>query len=1091
MALVKKKVDTAPGKTVTVEVPEDWTTEQIRSSMQKRGLFSEDEGAQRMVEKSEYKGTDISKDPLIHAREMKRTTGGPRTYTDRPSELDEGSIGFLPWLLEKIDRPRSAVVGALQGWAEEDETAWTNVKQAFKGEEHRMVGDYIFEKVSEEAKKPIHERNPLVMAPWISAAYEQAPEETLAATSTVGGLFFDIGLDPITYTGIGATKKGKNLDVFFSLQKEGIEVTDPKMVEYINKLMEKDSLHRTNTMSGRLSEGQSRMRVFGVPIPGYLSGKAVGLTEQMVEKMKATKAGDDLWRKFSTRHGLGQEIEGFADIEERFKNIATMARYHSVKDNKPLAKSVRELSKKTKVKESDIMKLITEGVERGGVGAIRTANLTKPELKALFDDETIQKAVRDLSEKNKFQLSLEQSAGVRVSEVGSMDADNLMRLDEAIMYAVRKGDTTAVNPITGRAKSLLGLKKDRKELADQVARQEQLSYMKHAMTPKARKIVMNEKGATTKSATGGRVYSLQHASTLERRFKDMSIDEINTLAREGKLPGYEGTKFPSGFFHDDPAVVQTIRDIHHRKAMALADMVDTTKTRFGVSLDDLREKHGKSLTSEELLGREGIEGYRLVKNPKLQALTKGHAFPEEIADRLETHYGAIFDREVTDEFLKTYDGIQNWWKAYTLGIFPAYHFRNAVGNVWNNYVTGTKNPEVYGTAMGIQRGKKGNIRTVDGRDISYDEIRQHLDELGVHNRGFIATDIEQAIKSELGGAKWASLSKDAKAIRIGQTVGTSIENNARIAKFVDEIQKGKGFFDAGQSVKHALFDYQDLTKFEKGTMKRLAPFYTWSRKNIPLQLEQMIKHPGRYKAIDTLRMNIEATNHRPEDPNEYVLHDWMLENYPTRIRWNEVDMPDGTKKKLPQYFMLGGWLPAADVWKMSAAPSQLIVDNVTPMIKVWGEPLSGVDWFTWNELDSDIKQDFLGMRLNQKQIKALRNLRVLTVADELASNFGMYEKTPSLIPNPETEKTAEETLLSFLTGIRTYTADLEKAQMRKLQELGGKEREMGSKFRRQMFYGTTPKEFKGMVDELTTEQINDIKKLLERSETRQKEERKK
>jgi len=1109
VATVKRYVETEPGKKIVVEVPENWGPEEIRGSLIEKGILKTPEQKNLEALRPDVQGTPeegedaaslISRKTDEYVRKMESTTGGPKTYTHRPSEPSEGGTGFLMWTLEKLDRPRSAVVAGVQGLLDGDnvEDVGKIMKDTFMtGENHPLMGDYIFDRVNEEAKKPIQERNPLVMPPWISFAYDKYPHETIAAMSTIGGIFADIGLDPITYTGIGVTKKGEMVDSAFSLMKDGIDIADHKMMAYIKDLLGMDDVgHQAlrkyaieggeqfaTKTSEKLAQGQMSMRIAGVPIPGVISGKAVGLTEKLIEKIKGTKAGDDAWKLFSTKAGLTPDTVGFADIEERFKNVAAMARYHSVQENKEIARDIRQLHRATGVSVKEINRFITDSVERGGVGAVRMAGLSAKEMYTLAHDPVLLHHVRELSRKNAFQLSIEQSRGVRIAEFGASDYEQLVRLDETMMYAARRGHMTAVNPLTGKVKSLSGLKADRDELAQLVQKQDRISYIRHALTPKAKRIVMKERGALESTPTGGRVFSLQHASTLERKFRDMTIDEINAAAKKGTLKGYEGIKFPSGFFESDPSVIQTIRDIHHRRTIALADMLDDTKERFGISLDDLREKFGKNLTSEQLLDKAGISGYRLARNPKVQALTKGMAFPDEIATRLEQHYETFFDPQQVNTFLKGYDEIQNWWKAYTLGIFPAYHFRNAVGNVWNNFVTGTKDFSVYGTAQGIQRGAKGTIKTTDGRVISYDQIRQHLDELGVHNRGFIATDIEQAIKSELGGAKWLSLTRNAKAIRMGQVVGTAVENNARIAKFVDELQKGKGFFDASQEVKRALFDYQDLTRFEKSTMKRLMPFYTWSRKNIPLQVEQMIKHPGRYKGVDTVRMNVENTNYSPEDPNEYVLNDWMLESYPMRVGWENVPQADGSSKRLPRYFLFGGWLPAADVWKLASAPQQLVIDNITPLIKAVGEPWSGKDWFTWNELDADIKQDFLGMRLNQKQIKVLKNLRVLTAADNLAKSLGMYEQTPPLIPNPAKQKTPEETLISFFTGIRTYRADLEKQRQRKLQDWINKTPELTKKMRKQLIIGTTKDEFSELTKKLTDEQVQELKKLMSKSKT--------
>ena len=51
--------------------------------------------------------------------------------------------------------------------------------------------------------------------------------------------------------------------------------------------------------------------------------------------------------------------------------------------------------------------------------------------------------------------------------------------------------------------------------------------------------------------------------------------------------------------------------------------------------------------------------------------------------------------------------------------------------------------------------------------------------------------------------------------------------------------------DANLSAKAALFDYQNLTDFEKNVLRNVAPFYSWSRFNIPLQLKNIIQQPGK------------------------------------------------------------------------------------------------------------------------------------------------------------------------------------------------------------------------------------------------------
>lgn len=1003
-------------------------------------------------------------------------TAGEYEYTTRPTEtMGEGFktsfAGHLLKGLEVADRPRAAIAGGITAAVEGRDISEAMYK-GITGQEHRLMGDLLFKGLDkvrtsyEEAKRkdPDKFRRMALTSP-LAYIFDKAPMETTAAVATIGGIALDIGVDPITYTGVGLTKQGKHLQIFDSLQKAGIDATDPKMAAYIKTLTDKGKKFEP-TVAGQFTEGQRRLWVAGVPIPGKVIGKTLSMAGTVAEKIKATKLVDDAWSMFSTKHGLKKDTVGFADVEERFKNVVAMARYHSVQDNVVVAKRMKEIADKTGIPIAEINRTVTDAIERGGIGNIRTAGMLPEHLKVLQESPVIASTIRELSIKNRYQLMKEQNLGVRINEMGAANRDMLTRMEESLTYAKREGANKAINPVTGRPKKIADLEKDRFKLNKIVTEDEQLQYFKHAITPHAKKLLVKKGEGVHRGVGGGKVFSTQHASTLARRWRGKTIDEINTLAKRGKLDGYEGIKFKDGFFHTDPALVQTLRDINHRKAVAVVDLIDQTKGKFGVDLEELRGIYGAHRSAEDLLEMASLGGYRQANNTKLKALTKGYAFPEEIAARLDTHYDAFANTEVTNAFLNGFDATQKWWKAYTLGIFPAYHFRNGVGNLWNNFVTGTKDFSVYGTAQNIQRGKSGSIKTVDGRTISYDQIRDHLDELGVHNRGFIATDIEQAISTELGNAKWMSLGTEAKAIQVGRTVGSAIENNARIGKFIDELSKGKSTFDAAQEVKRVLFDYQDLTKFEKSVAKRLMPFYTWSRKNIPLQATEMVKHPGRYKAVDTIRMEVENNTEVPDDPNEYVLHDWMLDAYPTRIRMKPIVQEDGSAKNAPEYFVMGGWLPAADIWKLVSKPQQLFVDMLSPLIKAPMEFATDRSFFTWNELDKDINVDFLGIRISEPARRALSNLRLLTTADNLAKNLGVYEKTAPLMPSPERDMTVEETWLSFLTGIKTYAVDLEKSKQFLLQKQGKIEKTIARKLRRQEFKGAKEGDLKRIIDKV-------------------------
>lgn len=58
-------------------------------------------------------------------------------------------------------------------------------------------------------------------------------------------------------------------------------------------------------------------------------------------------------------------------------------------------------------------------------------------------------------------------------------------------------------------------------------------------------------------------------------------------------------------------------------------------------------------------------------------------------------------------------------------------------------------------------------------------------------------------------------------------------------------ESGVRGYAASLWVKATQFDYSDLNDFERGALKMVVPFYTWTRYNVPLQLRAIIHEPGK------------------------------------------------------------------------------------------------------------------------------------------------------------------------------------------------------------------------------------------------------
>jgi hypothetical protein len=80
--------------------------------------------------------------------------------------------------------------------------------------------------------------------------------------------------------------------------------------------------------------------------------------------------------------------------------------------------------------------------------------------------------------------------------------------------------------------------------------------------------------------------------------------------------------------------------------------------------------------------------------------------------------------------------------------------------------------------------------------------------------------------------------------------------------------------DGLERIAKSQFDYSELTEFERNVMQRLMPFYTWTRKNVPYQLQQLGKHPNKYNAVMNAKRNLEWGT---EDDG--VVPDYMLQPF--------------------------------------------------------------------------------------------------------------------------------------------------------------------------------------------------------------------
>lgn len=297
-----------------------------------------------------------------------------------------------------------------------------------------------------------------------------------------------------------------------------------------------------------------------------------------------------------------------------------------------------------------------------------------------------------------------------------------------------------------------------------------------------------------------------------------------------------------------------------------------------------------------------------------------YMMPRDIVKEMKRANRLLVGDEASRTFIRWFDTVQNTWKLWATAVRLPFHLRNFYSNMFLAWQSGVNNPKRFIEAVSLQKdiGMKNWGKSVKVGDQTY-TVKQLYDltnEFGVRGKGWVGSDLQLNAVKELDQilkyGKW----RFASPPRLGRAVGTAIEDNARIGVFLDQLRKGANPSDAAKQVRKYLFDYQDLTTFEREAMRRIFPFYTWMRKNGALQFEQMFAKPRKYqiygKAVRTAQEPETAQEifDRPEyfDELMYIKSPWRTEQ--GKPIYRALDLPPAEWNRLTNpRDLIGGMSP--------------------------------------------------------------------------------------------------------------------------------------------------------------------------------------
>lgn len=597
--------------------------------------------------------------------------------------------------------------------------------------------------------------------------------------------------------------------------------------------------------------------------------------------------------------------------------------------------------------------------------AIRPSGVSRGDFKVLRDAITAGKNVQNYTKDKAIQFAVGLEKSLR-------DKGATPEVRSAILHSIEKGDKSlAPKGLDGVFEAGVKFKNENEAAWKALGGSTLDNYgLAHVATDEV------ADAASSKALRGAKLFSSDTPQDIHRQW--VKVDgEVKNLADEGIQYDEKAGQFLKG---KTPVKVE----------QATAKEINETMTKAGKS----------PLFKEDLptvVARMGISTGRKQAGVEFLEATKGlEGKAKELAN--ET-YEKMTNVESIAKAIKAFDKIQNLWKAQVL-VAPSYHIRNEVGNLWNNFLANV-GPDAYVKSTALQK------RMASGTLSKSDEVLvETMKKEGVIGTGQYGSDITQSIADEIGGASWNPVSQRFGLYKGNRAIGSAIEDNAKIAHYLQKIGDGFSPKAAAESVKKYLFDYGDLTWGEQNILKRVIPFYTWTRKNVPLQVEQFFNQPGKFSNVGTAQRDIESG---VETPNERYLNDYIKGNTPMRWSTNE----DGSTS----YLLLGQWLPAASAVQILSQDPRKLLDMVSPVYKVPKDFLNNQSFFkdTLGENQPIEKypgemKSFLGMDMGAKTANILRNIRVLSELDKLnpGTIFGGKD-TPSMIPGGSQNRGARQT----------------------------------------------------------------------------------
>jgi hypothetical protein len=208
-------------------------------------------------------------------------------------------------------------------------------------------------------------------------------------------------------------------------------------------------------------------------------------------------------------------------------------------------------------------------------------------------------------------------------------------------------------------------------------------------------------------------------------------------------------------------------------------------------------------------------------------------------------------------------GYTKFHKAYAT-LTPGFHVRNLIGNVFQYVLAGgqiahyRRATEIFfawneAYTKGVSWKKFLQTLTPEEQVFA---TKARTATLG--SGGGIYSDLFQSLVPGNKSYDWA-------LTRASRNLGQKSDNMSRFVLGYDSAVQGMSVDMTIARIKRFYFDYEDLSKLDRA-MRQFVPFWIWTSRNLPLQLENMWLNPKPYQIYNSVVRNLRDKETEQEQP---------------------------------------------------------------------------------------------------------------------------------------------------------------------------------------------------------------------------------